>query len=289
LVMLPANVSGDSAPMALAVEGRSWQGDQIRAAPSVRGRARVRGLAGDHDYCALRATCRKRDAATWSMHTSSRREESIVPTARLMMAQALEWREPSRLSAALTVERLRGAWRLRGSARTRLEVQAIEIGEPPSAARRPSESTPPPPKPPGRRHVAQSPRRLPVLACHRAWYARSCAGELALGGEARGRTFDGTQPSGEPSCELPTTGNQRSQNAIERPGAHRTERAVIGRRRGAWGRSATRRGAATGWRRKAVRASMILDRCALAMAPRAAAGRSAPLTRGAALGAQCCG
>src|SRR5256886_14636729 len=59
---------------------------------------------------------------------------SILSADGTVLAQALEWRAPVAAAAALTIERLSGAWRLaRLGAHWRLEGQALEIGEPSSA------------------------------------------------------------------------------------------------------------------------------------------------------------
>jgi uncharacterized protein YhdP len=188
LVLLPASL-GASAHLALAVTGDPARPAGSSGTLSFEGRMlEFAGWRGLIDYAPLQRYLPQAGRGNLELHTEFA-QGSILSADGTVLAQALEWRAPVAAAAALTVERLSGAWRLaRLGAHWRLEVQALEIGEPASAPATLSvDAATDAAWARGRLQSAP----LPVLAAIARWYAPQLPlAQVALGGEARELTFD---------------------------------------------------------------------------------------------------
>ncbi len=187
LVLLPASL-GASAHLALVVTGDPARPAGSSGSLSVEGRLlEFAGWRELIEYPPLRRYLPQAGRGNLELHTEFAHGRLLSADGKVL-AQALEWSPPA-AAAALTLERLSGAWRLaRLGAHWHLEVHALELGEPASApatlsvdaaadaswARGTVDSAP-----------------LPVVAAIARWYAPQLplAG-VALGGAVRELAFD---------------------------------------------------------------------------------------------------
>ncbi|TLZ29517.1 MAG: hypothetical protein E6K25_09335 [Gammaproteobacteria bacterium] len=188
LVLLPASL-GASAHLALAVTGDPARPAGSSGSLSVEGHLlEFAGWRELIEYPPLRRYLPQAGRGNLELHTEFAHGRLLSADGKVL-AQALEWSPPAAAAAALTVERLSGAWRLAWlGAHWHLEVHALELGEPASApvtlsvdaaadgawARGTVDSAP-----------------LPVVAAIARWYAPQLplAG-VALGGAVRELAFD---------------------------------------------------------------------------------------------------
>ncbi len=188
LVLLPASL-GASAHLALAVTGDPARPSGSSGTLSFEGRMlEFAGWRGLIDDAPLQRYLPQAGRGNLQLHTEFA-HGSILSADGTVLAQALEWRAPVAAAAALTIERLSGAWRLaRLGAHWRLEVQALEIGEPASAPA--TLSVDAASDAAWARGTLQS-APLAVLAAIARWYAPQLPlAQVALGGQARELTFD---------------------------------------------------------------------------------------------------
>jgi uncharacterized protein YhdP len=188
LVLLPASL-GASAHLALAVTGDPVRPAGASGTLSFEGRMlEFAGWRGLIEYAPLQRYLPQAGRGNLELHGEFA-QGSILSADGTVQAQALEWRAPAPAAAALTIERLSGAWGLaRLGAHWHLEVQALEIGEPASAPATLSVDVATDAA--WTRGTLQS-APLPVLAAIARWYAPQLPlAQVALGGEARELTFD---------------------------------------------------------------------------------------------------
>ena len=188
LLLLPATL-GASAHLALAVTGDPARPTGSSGTLSFEGRMlEFAGWRQVIEYPPLERYLPQAGRGNLELHTEFA-QGRILSADGKVLAEALEWRAPVATAAALTVDRLSGSWRLaRLGARWRLEVHALELGEPASApvtlsvdaaadaawARGSVESAP-----------------LPVVAAIARWYAPQLPlAQVALGGTVRELVFD---------------------------------------------------------------------------------------------------
>jgi len=188
LVLLPASL-GASAHLALAVTGDPARPAGSSGTLSFEGRMlEFAGWRALSEYPPWQRYLPQAGRGNLELHTEFA-QGSIVGADGTVLAQALEWRAPAAAAAALSVERLSGAWRLaRLGARWHLQVHALEIGEPASA---PATLSVDAATDAAWAHGTLQSAPLPVVAAIARWYAPQLPlAQVALSGTVRELAFD---------------------------------------------------------------------------------------------------
>ena len=188
LVLLPASL-GASAHLALQMTGDPARPAGLTGTLSFEGRMlEFAGWRALVEYPPLQRYLPQAGRGNLELHTEFA-QGSILGADGTVLAQALEWRAPLAAAAALTVERLSGAWRLaRLGGHWRFEAHALEIGAPASAPT--TLSVDAATDAAWARGTLQS-APLPVVAAIARWYAPQLPlAQVALSGAVRELTFD---------------------------------------------------------------------------------------------------